>query len=83
MLQNKSVYKYKTLYTGTFSLIHMWTNATVTLQMGPMVIIYNIHQIKTYKSKTYVYDVHIEFPVIYIRMYIYIYLLKVIIIVML
>ena len=50
MLNNKSSYKYETLYNSPLDIIQCWTDGTVTLQMGEIQIRYNIPHIKTYKS---------------------------------
>ena len=49
MLNNKTTYKYETIYNIIFKITQFWINGMVTLKMGAIKIRYNIRGMKTYK----------------------------------
>ena len=59
MIKYMAVYKYDTPYNGPFEVTQICTNDTVTLQMEATTNIYNIRQIKPYKTKPNVANVHL------------------------
>ena len=46
MTNDRSAYKYKTLFRSPYEIIHVWKNGTVTLRMGSV-----IHRINIRKHK--------------------------------
>ena len=60
MLTNNYAFKYETPYKGTFEIIQLWTNITVTLQHGATKNRYNIRCIKAYTSDKNVEDIIAE-----------------------
>ena len=52
MLNKHIEYKYETTYTGTFFIMQGFTNGTVNLQCGVIIMTYNMCRIKPYKYDT-------------------------------
>ena len=52
MLTNHTAYKYERPYKGHFVITQCFTNGMVNLPCGSTNIMYNIRQIKPYKSDT-------------------------------
>ena len=50
LTKNKSVYKLKNLFKVPYKTVQMWTNRTVTLQMGAVKNIIRICNIKPYND---------------------------------
>ena len=74
MLKNHAVYKYETPYEGPFLITRCFTNVMLNSKYGLKNIIYNICNIKPYKSDTKDGDINqknrcdyvkIRLPVIY------------------
>ena len=57
MLKYKAAYKYKIPYKGLYEIAQMWTNDTITLQMGTTTVRYKTHHINPYKNKNDAEDV--------------------------
>ena len=57
MINNSAAYKNETPHTGPFVITQCFTNGTVILQYGAIIIRHSISQIKPCKSDTKVDDI--------------------------